>query len=1434
MLSIVVVSPFVFVMKAAEQAFERTGRRHISEMTIADARHMFSTALEASSNQEAAMQGKWRKGAFPERKYERLKQNVVCHGLSELDEMIATYELRTTLPDSFVGLSYAFNDTNQSELWMTSVLNDKSVANRLKSNSEKSPNGADDEQKAALALATDNGVVHAQVKATMQSLLIAVQDRVLTEMNVLHQPELKSANWADSLEPVADVISSTDFEASHSDPELVEQPVWGIDCYTRRNILICLEIDFDADTALTFVEKWLLPAINACPVDLAYNIANAARILEGLPLESETSAEHASNKLTLQPSNDIVKDDWSNSLLGKALLNKIKSCGPAWLTCAARQLRLAFEALGPDFFRVHPKGHGSVVLTKKIEANTLVTFYRGEVYPSWRWGEKMDAIEITQNRKGLKPALPDFYNMALERPQSDPRGYGLLFVDASRKAGHGSSLSHSCEPTCEVRVAAVNGELCLAMTTIRALEIGEELTFDYNAVTESLNEYRSAVCLCGHGKCRGSFLHFATADCYQQVLNRNAPIATRFSNLAKSCMKKVMSEEDERILTSHGFGTASFGAISVDRRRLSCFQHRRGGLDSIDIVPIWLRTYVADTLRYIEYERRALPVALLCNHLSKAKAQLPQKQKPNTNKTSANGRSTSSAKSKPPLGDTPSLPCKNADTAGDKSWPAGNLESKESAVPSKQAGNAEDKKKLTSARPEPSFIYYARMMREHFKGIVGQQLPVDAAPLTISHTILKAAGAAWKTLSEEEKGQWKERSSQDWLRKGNELTKEPQDRPKAKSKKAKQIEDSSVEEAKGFGTSDISFEAADAEGLSAMEQRIQQLTQTLSRVGRVLDRHRQAICASESIDNPSRHSSAYLRELVHPPLSVLRNEHVVAWIWNNHDGVVRTLSRCIESQDAINSSLKEGVRALLEKYDSLAKFGSVDHELRVTAESYPMEPSEARSMLNDALRALRLLVLREVDLISCEWRRHKGKLRREAAQKKKIETIRIEPPCMELTQGGEGDDEQKDVYPVVASVLRGIVDRIVERAANDLAASENPFTEDYFGNEGPTDTSSNSDQEDTRLLEQYNQRFRLQATADLLLMYQQTSTFFVANHYKPLESTPIDVYARELGNAVPKSAIDNSTDRETKTIAPEPGESDERNQESVGLENVAPAVADNDTQIGLPVTHGSSATKMCNPDDIIANVAVRYDGDYVLSQLLQWYNGGIGQKQGLPDLAGCVVLPSMLGCWEDDTSKSKSARSINYEVQVRPRLKEWFENQHKRGSPFPQDIQRVFKAPPSTKWSPFGSPVLDFLVTGDEGNIHAILQSLNVKNQAKESSASPEDGLLSTVDEGMPAQAIANWVQCENPNCLKWRKLPWHVDVDMLPEKFFCKDNKWNPTLNSCEAPEEAWSDRDAQIRNDGIETATCPIECESPSRPSPPEVPQSSDAHYAIGGKLL
>lgn len=354
------------VKEAVEQTVERSARKHAKEMMYIDDRLRFGGAVEKGTNTEAAMQS-WRKDPFPERKYERLTADTICAGLSTLDKRIAEYERRTQLPDSFIGLSYRYDDTHQSETWMQSVVDETGSGGKQKTN----------EKQAALALSADEGVRRAQINATMQSLLIAVQDKVMTERKVLQERELNSANW---------LLDESDRSSSDPEPEIVEQPVWGIDCYTRKNILLCLETEFDDHIALLFVEKWLLPAINACPMSLAHKLSSAALILEGLPPEEE---------------ND--QTGWSQTVLGRALEEKIKKSAPPWLKAAANRLRRAIRALGVDFFRVHPKGHGSVVLCNQLPPNTLVTYYRGELYPSWRWGEKMDAISITQKRTKLKP-----------------------------------------------------------------------------------------------------------------------------------------------------------------------------------------------------------------------------------------------------------------------------------------------------------------------------------------------------------------------------------------------------------------------------------------------------------------------------------------------------------------------------------------------------------------------------------------------------------------------------------------------------------------------------------------------------------------------------------------------------------------------------------------------------------------------------------------------------------------------------------------------------------------------------------------------------------------------------------------------------------------------------------------------------------------------
>ncbi len=59
---------------------------------------------------------------------------------------------------------------------------------------------------------------------------------------------------------------------------------------------------------------------------------------------------------------------------------------------------------------------------------------------------------------------------------------------------------------------------------------------------------------------------------------------------------------------------------------------------------------------------------------------------------------------------------------------------------------------------------------------------------------------------------------------------------------------------------------------------------------------------------------------------------------------------------------------------------------------------------------------------------------------------------------------------------------------------------------------------------------------------------------------------------------------------------------------------------------------------------------------------------------------------------------------------------------------------------------------------------------------------------------IRPWVQCERKNCKKWRKVPAHIDLSTLPEKWYCEMNIWDPERATCDASEETDSEGDTQF----------------------------------------
>jgi hypothetical protein len=177
------------------------------------------------------MQGKWKKEPFSRRIYEPLCDYVVTNSVSEEEGKSLLQMLKTPL-DGYLGQSYNYDDHGLTEEWMTTF---------------------SDRQTSA---PSDNDVIRTQLVSLLDIMTAQVQDRVCNEGRILQ------------CEPLVLGV------------DVKEAPVWGIDCYTRRMIELAIEDGVLNGKQLKhaikyFVEKLLLPAINAQRIEKAHDMKEA-------------------------------------------------------------------------------------------------------------------------------------------------------------------------------------------------------------------------------------------------------------------------------------------------------------------------------------------------------------------------------------------------------------------------------------------------------------------------------------------------------------------------------------------------------------------------------------------------------------------------------------------------------------------------------------------------------------------------------------------------------------------------------------------------------------------------------------------------------------------------------------------------------------------------------------------------------------------------------------------------------------------------------------------------------------------------------------------------------------------------------------------------------------------------------------------------------
>ncbi|KAG5020992.1 hypothetical protein JHK87_016847 [Glycine soja] len=343
--------------------------------------------------------------------------------------------------------------------------------------------------------------------------------------------------------------------------EVVEQEVYGIDPYTHNLLLDSMpkELDWSLQEKHLFVEDKLLRMLNK-QVNHFTGTGNTPMSYPLQPAieEIERYAEEQCDVRTVRMCQGILK---------------------------------AIASRPDDKYVAYRKGLG-VVCNKEegFGEDDFVVEFLGEVYPVWKWFEKQDGIRSLQ--KNSNDPAPEFYNIYLERPKGDAYGYDLVVVDAMHKANYASRICHSCRPNCEAKVTAVDGHYQIGIYSVREIQHGEEITFDYNSVTESKEEYEASVCLCGSQVCRGSYLNLTGEGAFEKVLKEWHGILDRHYLMLEACELNSVSEEDYNDLGRAGLGSCLLGGL-----------------------PDWLVSYAARLVRFINFERTKLPEEILKHNL---------------------------------------------------------------------------------------------------------------------------------------------------------------------------------------------------------------------------------------------------------------------------------------------------------------------------------------------------------------------------------------------------------------------------------------------------------------------------------------------------------------------------------------------------------------------------------------------------------------------------------------------------------------------------------------------------------------------------------------------------------------------------------------------------------------------------------------------------
>ena len=333
------------------------------------------------------------------------------------------------------------------------------------------------------------------------------------------------------------------------DIDVEERYSWGIDLFTYRNLLYIFPENFDIDNQhyKDFIEKTLILALNKLGNN-GNKIINACfYIINNISSYSNFDYNLAKYLINLFQQSKICEQSFNNAY-----------CKGVGIFCKKKE---------------------------GIKKNELISPYLGEIYSPYLWYEKQDLIKS----KKLDKNLPDFYNILLERMKNDPDGYNLLMIDPNSKGNFISRMSHSCDPNCNTVVMVSNKKYVIGMYAMRDISVDEELTFDYNSITENQKEYQMAICLCSSYNCRGHYLILSNSMIFTEIINKFHTFLHRNAILLKASYmgEEPLKNEELILLKKYSIGNSLLK---------NC--------------PIWLQRWAALTIYFIDLEKQLLPIML--------------------------------------------------------------------------------------------------------------------------------------------------------------------------------------------------------------------------------------------------------------------------------------------------------------------------------------------------------------------------------------------------------------------------------------------------------------------------------------------------------------------------------------------------------------------------------------------------------------------------------------------------------------------------------------------------------------------------------------------------------------------------------------------------------------------------------------------------------